>query len=46
MVIVSIQGHCLVVMEHVIIRVARIVEHSKGWHDEPSGWLVIEDVLP
>ena len=35
-----------VVMEHVIIRVARTIEHSEGWHDEPSGWLVIEDVLP
>ena len=33
-------------MEHVVIRIARTVEHSKGWHDEPSWWLVIKDVLP
>ena len=33
-------------MEHVVIRIARVVEHSKGWHDEPSWWLVIKDVLP
>ena len=46
MIIVDVQSHCLVVVEHVIIRVARTIEHSKGWHDEPSRWLVIEDVLP
>ena len=45
-------GHCWhsksfpgYIMEHVIIRVARTIEHSKGWHDEPSWWLVIKDVL-
>ena len=33
-------------MKHVVIRIAGAVEHSKGWHDEPSWWLVIEEVLP
>ena len=33
-------------MEHVVIRIVRAVEHNKGWHDEPSWWLVIKDVLP
>ena len=46
MVIVGVQSHCLVVVEYVIIRVTRTVKHSKGWHDEPSRWLIIEDVLP
>ena len=33
-------------MEHVILRIVRTIEYNKGWHDEPSRCLVIEDVLP
>ena len=46
MVIIGFQCHCLVVMEHVVIRVIKAIEHGKSWHDKPSGWLVIKNVLP
>ena len=29
-------------MKHVVIRVVGAVEHSNGWNDEPSWWLVIK----
>ena len=46
MIVFGVQSHCLVVIDHVVIRIAKAVEQSKGWHDEPSWWLVIKDVLP
>ena len=42
----GVQSHCLVIMKHVVIRIAGVVEHSKGRHDEPSWWLGIKNVLP
>ena len=46
MIVSGVQTHYLVVMKDVVIRVVGAVKHSKGWHDEPSWWLVIKDVLP
>ena len=45
-VIANVQRHCLIVVEHVIIRVIRAIEHGKNWYDKSAGWYVIKNVLP
>ena len=36
-IITDIQCHCLIVVEHVIIKVIRAIEHGKSWHDKLAG---------
>ena len=44
-IIPGVEDHCLVEMQHVIVRIRRAVVHGEGWYREATRRFVIQDML-
>ena len=41
----DVEDHCLVEMQHVIVRIGRVVVHGEGRYREAAGRIIIQNML-
>ena len=44
-IVLGIEDHRLVEMQHVIVRIGRAVVHGEGWHREAAERIIIQNML-
>ena len=44
-IVLGVEDHCLVEMQHVIVRIERAVVHGKGRYREAAGRVIIQNML-
>ena len=44
-IVLGVEDHCLVEMQHVIVWIGRTVVHCEGWYGEAAGRIVVQDML-
>ena len=45
LIVPDVEDHCLVEMQHVIVRIGRVVVHREGQYRETTGRVIIQNML-